>query len=101
MKVGKRISTHPLHETFLGPEWKERERRDEYYERSVPGALVADLDSQCQLEFEDVGEGKPEGLTRLQRVFTSPIERLVDAWGEAAKLLRSGKHASPGRELGE
>jgi hypothetical protein len=88
-KVGKRISRHPLHETFLGPEWKEKKLRDEYYQKSEPGALVAELDapvdSEAALECEDVSEE----LSRLQRVFTTPVDRLIEAWRDAAQLLRS------------
>lgn len=91
LKVGRRISTHPLHETFLGPEWKEKKLRDEYYGRSEPGALVAELDSQKTLQFDVADKEEPEELTRLQRVFTSPVDRLLEAWGEAAKLLKSRK----------
>lgn len=101
LKVGKRISTHPLHETFLGPEWKEKQRRDEYYERSAPGSLVADLDTQRALDFEDGDQEEPKELTRLQRVFTSPIDRLLDAWGDAAKLLKTQKYGNRDRELEE
>jgi hypothetical protein len=93
LKVGKRISTHPLHETFLGPEWKEKELRDDYYSRSEPGALVAELDPQKELEFDsvDAEADEHEELTRLQRVFTSPVERLVEAWGEMARAIRTRK----------
>ncbi|MEX1028265.1 MAG: hypothetical protein WD049_09720 [Candidatus Paceibacterota bacterium] len=93
MKVGRRVSTHPLHETFLGPEWQETHLRDEYYERSLPGSLVAELDSQRALDFDDVGEEESEELARLQRVFTAPIDRLVEAWGEAAKLLKQNRRS--------
>lgn len=90
-KVGKRISTHPLHETFLGPEWKEKKLRDEYYEKSEPGALVAELDSQADLRAEISHDEGREGLPRLQRVYTTPIERLAETWREAANSLRSLK----------
>lgn len=91
LKVGKRISTHPLHETFLGPEWKAKKLRDEYYQKSEPGALVAELDSEADSR---AAEGQNEGrevLPRLQRVFTTPIDRLADTWREAARSLRSLK----------
>jgi hypothetical protein len=92
LKVGKRVSTHPLHETFLGPEWNEKGLRDEYYGRSEPGALVAELDIR-----EAAGSAKPaidenEEVPRLQRVFTAPVDRLVETWSEAAKVLWSRKH---------
>jgi len=99
LKVGKRISSHPLHETFLGPEWKEKKHRDEYYEKSEPGALVAELDEDRALEANVVEEDEHERLSRVQRVFTSPVDRLFEAWGEAAKMLRSRKHG--GEEKGQ
>src|SRR4051812_3353888 len=89
LKVGKRVSSHPLHETFLGPEWKEKELRDEYYGRSEPGALVAELDVQQTAGSERRASEEIEELTRLQRVFTAPVDRLVKTWSEAAKALRS------------
>lgn len=64
-------------------------------------ALVADLDVQQVLQFEIESEDEPEELTRLQRVFTSPIDRLLDAWGETAKSLKSQKHGNRGQELEE
>lgn len=96
LKVGKRISTHPLHETFLGPEWKEKRLRDEYYGRSEPGALVAELDAPHAL-LDALGEEEPEELPRLQRVFTTAIDRLVQTWSDAANLLRSRKGGSQER----
>jgi hypothetical protein len=102
LKVGKRISTHPLHETFLGPEWKEKKLRDEYYQKSESGALVAELDSKIEygqaITFYEV----PNNLARLQRVFTTPMERLNETWREAAKKLRSLKNQprTNSKELG-
>jgi hypothetical protein len=91
LRVGKRISTHPLHETFLGPEWKDKKLRDEYYQRSEPGALVAELDEKTHAESSLQYDEVEEVLPRLQRVFTTPIERLAESWRETAKLLRSRK----------
>jgi hypothetical protein len=87
LKVGKRISTHPLHEAFLGPQWQDRRLRDRYYAGSEEGALVADLDAPRTL-IDTTGEEKREELPRLQRVFTSPVKRLLQTWSNAAKLLR-------------
>jgi len=96
LKVGKRISTHPLHETFLGSELKEKKFRDEYYARSKAGDLVAELDSQDGLALKDGEWIKPEGLPRLQRVFTAPMDRLVETWSETAKALRSARSRPDG-----
>lgn len=93
LKVGKRVSTHPLHETFLGPEWREKQRRDEYYQRFEPGALVAELDVHRTQEVDAVSEGEQEGLPRLQRVFTTPVDQLVDGWQAVAESLRPRKGA--------
>jgi hypothetical protein len=93
-KMGKRVSTHPLHETFLGAEMKEKKSHDEYYQRSEPGALVANLDSLAHSEFERISDGEDDHLPRLQRVFTSPLDRLLETWSEAARALRSRKDDS-------
>jgi hypothetical protein len=100
LKVGKRISTHPLHETFLGPEWKDKQLRDEYYQRSEAGALVAELDERSGHDSKRADEGAAERLPRLQRVFTTPVDRLVETWAEAAKVLQLRKNApdQDGRE---
>lgn len=92
-KVGKRISTHPLHETFLGPEWKNKKLRDEYYQKSEPGALVAELDSQADFRAAMSHEEGREDLARLQRVFTTPIERLAEAWRDTARALQLRRSA--------
>lgn len=90
-KVGKRISTHPLHETFLGPEWKEKKLRDEYYQKTELGALVAELDSHDDSRTASIYKEDQEELARLQRVFTTPVEWLAKTWREAARLLHSRK----------
>lgn len=91
LKVGKRISTHPLHDTFLGPEWKEKPRRDKYYEASDHGALVADLDLDDIPEDVALGDWHNDPLPRLQRVFTSPLDQLNVKWGELARARYSDK----------
>lgn len=93
-KMGKRISTHPLHETFLGPQLKEKTRRDEYYQRSEAGALVADLDFHLGSKSESTRDNADEPLMRLQRVFTSPLERLIETWSEGARAMRSRQGSS-------
>lgn len=88
LKEGKRISTHPLHETFLGPEWKEKTLRDEYYRQSEAGALVAELDDTPTSESPVGDYGPEEILPRLQRVFTTPLSKLSETWSNAARMLR-------------
>lgn len=100
LKVGKRVSAHPLHETFLGPEWKQKKLRDEYYQHSEPGALVADLDSQEELQNDETGHKDREKLSRLQRVFTSPFDRLLETWSETARTLKSGDSGGEHGNLG-
>lgn len=87
LKIGKRISTHPLHETFLGPEFKDKKLRDEYYQRSKPGAFVADLDFQSDSATAALYDSALKDLPRLQRVFTTPLKWLVETWREAARSL--------------
>ena len=94
LKVGKRISSHPLHETFLGPEWKDKRLRHEYYQRTEPGALVAELDTVSNArrsEEMEAGSSNDDPIPRLQRVFTAPVDRLVEVWSEAARTLASKK----------
>lgn len=93
LKVGKRISMHPLHETFLGPEWKEKKLRDEYYERSEPGALVAELDSPVDTNAFSKLEEVSQELSRLQRVFTTPVDRLIETWRDTAQSFFSQLNA--------
>lgn len=97
LKVGKRVSTHPLHETFLGPEWKEKKLRDEYYQRTEPGALVAELDEVSHarlLEEQASVSGNDDPIPRLQRVFTAPVDRLAETWRETARTLSMKKRKS-------
>lgn len=97
LKVGKRVSTHPLHETFLGPEWKQKKLRDEYYQRTEPGALVAELDEVSyagHLEGRNSEGDKDDPIPRLQRVFTAPLDRLAETWKECARALSMKKRKS-------
>ena len=97
MKVGKRISKHPLHETFLDSKWKQKPLRDDYYQRSKPGVLLAELDDASlarSLDHEDADEGDSDPIPRLQRVFTTPISKLTEIWQQTAKMLPTGKPRS-------
>src|SRR5207253_1987127 len=69
-KVGKRVTAHPLHETFVGKAAKDH--REDFYSKSEPGSLVADLDDQADRER---GQHPAEPVERVQRVFTAPVQR--------------------------
>lgn len=81
-KYGKRVSSHPLHETFLGTQLADSSLRDEYYRESKRGTLLADLDEINEVVDND------DSLPRLQRVFTSPVKKLLEDWRERASALR-------------
>lgn len=84
-KLGKRVSNHPLHETFLGNQLNDASIRDEYYRESRKGSLLAELNTA-----EDVDRSKP--LKRLQRVYTAPVKDLLEEWRERAADLRRQEH---------
>lgn len=83
-KVGKRVSRHPLHDTFIGTDAKRV--RNDFYSKATPGALVADIDTTIEADLEMPGawnDGHP--LPRVQRVFTMPFADLFDLWESAAQ----------------
>jgi len=89
-KIGKRISLHPLHETYIGP--REKERRNDFYAGAEPGMLVAELDAA---EVAEDGRRKskrlieePEPLERIQRVYTTPLDQLQGIWAKEAEHAR-------------
>lgn len=82
-KLGKRVSRHPLHETFLGPQLTHRDRRDAYYADANESAFIAELDN------DDDASSAKDGIKRLQRVFTSPVAELREGWGKHAKAMHS------------
>jgi hypothetical protein len=89
-KAGRRVSTHPLKDTFIGPE--EKKNRVEFYRKSEPGTLVADLD---ELAVATDQKRRPasanEPIRRLQRVFTTPLDQLKALWESAARQLQARK----------
>jgi hypothetical protein len=89
-RVGKRLSGHSLHETFIGPE--ERERRAQFYLRAKPGALVADLDEGSENLTKTSSGQQPwamhEKVERVQRVFVSRVDQLQHMWREIAEQTR-------------
>ncbi len=89
-KIGKRVSLHPLHETYIGP--REKERRNDFYAGAEPGMLVAELDTA---ETAEDGNRKskrlieePEPLERIQRVYTTPLNQLQEIWAKVAENAR-------------
>lgn len=82
-KIGKRVSQHPLHETFLGSQLTEPSHRDAYYAEANKSAFIAELDLGADESFDLKDE-----LKRLQRVFTSPVAELRQGWRKHAEALR-------------
>jgi len=92
-KVGKRISAHPLHETFIGKDLMKK--RDEFYLNASPGTLVAEIDEPDQSEgnahrLETSIESK-EPVERVQRVFTTPLNELEKTWMAAAQNVKKSE----------
>ena len=91
VRLGKRVSDHPLHDTFIGPSHKQN--RDAFYARSKEGDLVAELDDERTPDEETVSsrpqdKSQLDPLPRLQRLFTKPLEDLEEEWTETASRLR-------------
>ncbi len=81
-KVGKRVSEHPLHETYIGK--KDREHRHELYQKADTGALIPELDEPTQHEPGERSSRPPAiPIPRSQRVFTMPLAHLVERWSRA------------------
>lgn len=89
VRVGKRISAHPLHDTFLGPARKQE--RIAFYQRTDPGTLVADLDEGEAPDRVEQRDLFTEPVQRVQRVFTMPLKDLETAWTAAASQRRQRK----------
>jgi len=78
-KVGKRVSRHPLHDTFIGYETKQV--REGFYGKSPLGALVADIDSpEENLRVPKAMLATADQLLRVQKVFTMPFADLFELW---------------------
>lgn len=83
-KEGRRVSHHPLHETYIGKEAKEH--REVFYGKTQPGALVAEIDHRSEND-----DRQPElmelleALPRVQKVFTMPFRELFKIWEELAR----------------
>lgn len=86
-KVGKRVSQHPLHDTFISPESKQS--RKDFYDKSGAGALVADIDAPQARRKSDELISDGEFLPRVQRVFTMPLADLLSLWKETAHRFAS------------
>ena len=92
-KIGKRVSQHPLHETFLGSQLTEPGHRDAYYAEAKESAFIAELDAG-----DDESLDSKDELKRLQRVYTSPVAELRQGWRKHAEALRpKEKEAKPDR----
>ena len=90
-KSGKRIAKHPLHETFLRTQLIDRSDRDSYYRSAKQGTLSAELD------LFDVG-GTDEPIDRLQRVYTAPVNDLLDEWRNRATSLKRLRKSEDARD---
>ncbi len=88
-KEGKRISKHPLHDTFIGKDAEQR--RDAFYDQAKRGALVAELDEQREIDISVGGQRKAKTVPveRVQKVFTMKLNQLEDEWRSIADRSRA------------
>jgi hypothetical protein len=90
-KLGKRVSEHPLHDTYISPESKES--RSDFYEKSCSGALVAEIDEpQDTRKAPDLLRASAP-VPRVQRVFTAPIADLLELWKDTAHRFNIHRRA--------
>ena len=89
-KLGKRLSHHPLHDTFIGA--NEKRKSAGFYEKAQSGTLVADVDEPT---VEDAGRRQDSRyqapVQRVLRVFTMPLDDLEAIWRQTARDLQSKK----------
>lgn len=90
VKTGKRVSAHPLHETFIGKATSMQ--RDKFYQKAEPGMLIADVDQASEAhETSRQPLLFKETVARVQRVFTTPLNQLADLWAAMASQFQSRK----------
>lgn len=88
-KEGKRVSKHPLHDTFIGKDAEQR--RDAFYDQAKRGALVAGLDEQRQINTSIASQrkAKSQPVERVQKVFTMKLNQLEEEWRSFADRSRA------------
>jgi hypothetical protein len=89
LKEGRRVSDHPLHDTFIGPE--ARQRKEQFYGKTSRGSLVADLD-----DADEVGRMRQaplieENVRRVDRLFTMKLDQLDSIWSATARSFKEGR----------
>lgn len=90
-KLGKRVSDHPLHDTYISPESKQS--RSDFYDKSGSGALVAEIDEpQGKSKAPDLLRAS-DSVPRVQRVFTTPIADLLELWQDTARRFNTHRRA--------
>jgi hypothetical protein len=97
--VGKRVSQHPLHDMFIGPEY--RHEPEAFYAKVPPEALVADVRRPAppppdeELKIPQLTERVEEPLPRVQRVFTMRFDDLFEIWEQIAREWLQGHPPHP------
>jgi len=88
-KEGKRVSKHPLDDTFIGKDAEQR--RDAFYDQAKRGALVAGLDEQRQINTSIASQrkAKSQPVERVQKVFTMKLNQLEEEWRSFADRSRA------------
>jgi len=92
--LGKRISQHPLHVTYIGKDYTQR--RKEFYSKAPLGALGADLAGDEEaLHPALLSNETPEPLLRVQKVFSMLFSDLFEIWEEIARQWNSPANGHP------
>lgn len=87
-KEGRRVSAHPLHDTFIGH--RVRQQKKEFYFKAKSGALIAEIDEpDAETEGDSQARLFREPLARVQRVFATPLDRLREEWSGTANQFRA------------
>ncbi|HYV39530.1 MAG TPA: hypothetical protein VE988_27825, partial [Gemmataceae bacterium] len=88
-KIGKRLSHHPLHDTFIGANSKRSPTG--FYEKSQSGTLIADVDEPMVEDARQIQAIFKDPVERVLRVFTMPLIALEALWRQTARHLQSKK----------
>jgi hypothetical protein len=88
-RLGKRLSRHPLHDTFIGANAKRKPAG--FYEKAQSGTLVADVDEPTVDNARQVQPMFIDPVERVLRVFTMPLIDLEALWRQTARELQSRK----------
>ena len=86
-KAGKRISQHPLHDTYIAK--GSRSTPGEFYAKGREGILTPEIDQPDGQTEKANRRLLLQSVPRVQKVFTTPLKDLLALWKETAHHLLS------------